>query len=118
VGFPAASFWERLPMARKKLVSNRERFDFHRFMSSAIAGERHEIERSLQRECVAVEDSMRGRGGPQARIDGGFEYVAKLKRILFWIGHGRLPEAQDEAAICKRIEIHLAAMQSAKREGK
>ena len=83
------------------------RFDFDKFVDRVIDLGFLEIFEAFDRECARVEASMRGRGGPQARADGGYEYVARLKRVLFWLHHGVLADSGEEARTCHRIAEKL-----------
>jgi hypothetical protein len=91
----------------KKLIPNYGRFDFDRFIDSVIDLGFAEMFQAFDGECARVEASMRGRGGPQARADGGGEYVGRLKRVMFWFHHGALADHGVEAATCHRIAVKL-----------
>lgn len=52
---------------------------------------------------------MSGRGGPQARADGGVAYVARLKRVMFWFHSGRLADQGQEVATCRRLAESFVA---------
>ena len=90
-----------------KPTPNYRRFDFDAFISSVHDLGFIEMFNALQNECARVEASMQGRGGPQARADGGADYVARLKRVLFWFHHGVLADRGQEAATCHRIAEKL-----------
>jgi len=90
-----------------KPIPNYNRFDFDSFISSVLDLGFIEMFNALQSECARVEASMRGRGGPQARADGGADYVARLKRVLFWFHHGVLADHGQESATCHRIAEKL-----------
>lgn len=82
-----------------KPIPNYRRFDFDAFIAS-LSDPGLDFFRTFQafeRECARVEASMSGRGGPQARADGGGQYVARLKRVMFWFHHGALADDGNEA---------------------
>jgi hypothetical protein len=103
------------PMTRKP-IPNYERFDFNKFVDSVIDLGFSEMFQAFDGECARVEASMRGRGGPQARADGGGEYVARLKRMMFWFHHGALADYGVEAATCHRISVKLVEKRQLKPE--
>lgn len=90
-----------------KPTPNYRRFDFDKFIASVIDLGFIEMFHAFDRECARVEASMSGRGGPQARADGGGQYVARLKRVLFWFHHGALADSGQEAITCHRIAEKL-----------
>jgi hypothetical protein len=92
-----------------KPISNRDRFDFDRFMDSIMDLGFHEMFNALNNECLRIEASMSGRGGPQARADGAGDYVSRLKRVGFWFHNGYPPPYDGrEDAVCYRIAVKLA----------
>jgi hypothetical protein len=69
---------------RQGSITNSDRFDFDSFVDSILElDDIHEMFDALHQECRRVEASMIGRGGPQARADGGAAYVVRLKRVGF-----------------------------------
>ena len=92
-----------------KLIPNRERYDFDKFIDSIIELNFHEMFETLNEECRQTEASMTGRGGPQARADGAREYVNRLKRVGFWFHNGTLVPDGREATTCRRIAEKLIA---------
>lgn len=91
----------------RKPTPNYDRFDFGKFVNSKMDMDYHEMLRAFDQECARVEASMRGRGGPQAQVDGGRAYVARLKRVLFWLQHFALADRGQEAPTCRKIAIKL-----------
>jgi hypothetical protein len=87
----------------EKTTPNYRRFDFAKFVDSVIDLDFLTMAGAFNDECLRVEASMRGRGGPQARADGGAEYVACLKRVLFWFHHNALADKGPQAETCRRI---------------
>jgi hypothetical protein len=100
----------------RKPIPNYSRFDFDKFINSIIDLDSHEMFQALNRQCAQVEASMRGRGGPQARADGGNEYVGRLKRVMFWFHCGGLADNGEEAATCHRIAVKLVEKEQLKPE--
>lgn len=90
---------------------NYTRFDFERFVDELLARDLSFVEffQAFDRECGRAEQAMSGRGGPQARADGGVAYAARLKRVLFWFHHGMLGDKGQEATTCHRLAEKLAA---------
>jgi hypothetical protein len=91
-----------------KPTPNYRRFDFDKFVASVLDLDFLEMFQAFGDECARVEASMRGRGGPQARADGGAHYVDRLKRVMFWFHHGTLADNGAEAATCHQIAEKLA----------
>jgi hypothetical protein len=92
----------------RKPIPNRNRFDFDAFIDSIIELDFRQMFQTLDQECKRVEASMTGRGGPQARADGGGDYVARLKRVGFWFHNGKPPPGDSrEVAACRRIAVKL-----------
>ena len=92
-----------------RLTPSYRRFDFEQFVDSVMDLGFMEMFQALSEECVRVEASMKGRGGPQARADGGAEYVGRIKRVLFWFHHSALADTGQEAITCQRIAERLVA---------
>ena len=97
---------------------NYDRFDFEGFVERAISRDAgfNDLTQVFQNECGSVEHMMRGRGGPQARADGGHTYVARLKRVLFWFHHGVLADQGQERDTCHRLAEKLVARGDLKTE--
>jgi hypothetical protein len=93
----------------RKLIPNYNRFNFDAFIEGILDQNFHEMYAAINSECRRVEESMRGRGGPQARLDGGVEYVARLKRVAFWFYNGLPVPDGREATTCRRIAERLIA---------
>jgi len=70
-------------MARRKIIPHPNRFNFDTCIEAIIDLGFAEMFRAIDGECGRVEAMMTGRGGPQARADGGGEYVARLKKVAF-----------------------------------
>lgn len=103
-------------MARNQIIPNRNRFNFDVFIDGIIDRDFAHMFAAIDAECRRVEESMRGRGGPQARADGGGEYVARLKRVAFWFFNGVPVPDGYEAATCRRIAERLVAKDEIKPE--
>ena len=99
-------------------ISNPARFNFDGFVERVLSREGHflEIGHAFERECAQAEAAMSGRGGPQARADGGREYVARLKRVLFWFHHGALADHGQERETCRRLAERFVASGNLKPE--
>ena len=95
----------------KKLIPHRDRYKFDDFMRSIMELNFEEMFAAIDRECQNVERSMTGRGGPQARADGGAQYVAGLKRIANFFHTGIVPPACNlgERGFCREIARRLVA---------
>jgi hypothetical protein len=90
-----------------KPTPNYRRFDFDKFVASVIDFGFLEMFQAFNDECARVEANMGGRGGPQARADGGAQYVARLKRVMFWFHHSSLADNGAEAITCHQIAEKL-----------
>ena len=90
---------------------NRERYDFDRFINSILPLSFPEMADTLNRECILVEESMVGRGGPQARADGGADYVARLKAVGYRLHCGTLVPGpgRRESSACWKLAENLVA---------
>jgi hypothetical protein len=101
----------------RKPIPNPSRFDFDGFIDSIIELDFPAMFQALDQECRRVEASMTGRGAPQARADGGGDYVARLKRVGFWFHYGKpTPGHSHEVAACRRIAIKLIEKRQLKPE--
>ena len=95
-------------MSRKPIL-NRGRYEFERFIDSLIELGFSEMGEALDHECSRVEANMVGRGGPQARADGGGAYVARLKHVGHWLHQGTLAPGRRESMACWRLAEKLVA---------
>jgi len=87
-----------------------ERYDFGAFLRSIEEQDYEDILRSATREVARVEPSLSGvRGAPERRRLGGFEYVDRLKKFLFFMRSGIRPGGLDDhefgayRQICERL---------------
>ncbi len=86
---------------------NRERFNFDGFIESLLDLDIEAMAAAITREYQRVDASMSGRGGPQARADGGTAYCRRLLAVGFWLHHGRLPPDRPERGACLRLAERL-----------
>ena len=96
-------------MARKKLVPNRERYQFDRFIRSIADRDSPGMLRALEGEHTQAQSAMVGRGGPQAVADGAGEYALRLRGVLWWFNNAfdfNVPGLSERAA-CRLLAQHL-----------
>ena len=94
----------------RKLVGNPDRFNFDQFIEMLLTHDSlFEMSQALTQECNRVEASMSGRGGPQARADGGQRYVTRLTKVGYWFHYGRLAPDGGEPTACRRLAEKLIA---------
>lgn len=96
----------------RKPTPNHGRFDFDRFVERVCNLEnldKTKLSEALDSEIATVEAKMRGRGGPQARADGGVGYVSRIRKLRFNLENpGTLLQTNDgETAACHKIGVKL-----------
>jgi hypothetical protein len=101
----------------RSLIPHPERFDFARFIASVLDLSAYEMADAITSEAQSVEAAMRGRGGAQARADGGAAYITRLLALGFWLHHGYVRPHQPELAACRQLAKALIARGEMKPEG-
>ncbi len=87
-----------------------ERYDIAEFLTEMIGTDWHEIIPAAEAECATAEaQSYSVRGAPKARKLGSTRYASDIKRLLYFMRYGTLPDhlSDREVRIYKLITESL-----------